>query len=105
MNKTIAEYHAKVTPALDKTLDIIGEEIKDRQEQILSWKVKNGTGRLESSIEINRTADSVQVGPTVDYAIYVEEGTRYFDGYHFVSGSMEGIQTKYENLVKQALKR
>lgn len=42
------------------------------------------TGRLRDSIEHEVQGDAVRVGTNVEYAVYVEEGTRYMNAEPFL---------------------
>jgi HK97 gp10 family phage protein len=42
------------------------------------------TGRLAASITVEMEGDDAQVGPTVDYAVFPEFGTRYIRAQHYM---------------------
>ena len=103
----IERYIKKTNIKMEKVVDNIAEQLKDNQQDILNQKVKNGTGNLESSITIYKSGKYERdVGPDMNkanYAPYVEYGTRYFQGYHYIRDSIFNVQLKYEKEIKKAL--
>ena len=102
----IEKYIAKTNLKLEKVLDDVSEQIKTNQQDILDRSVKNGTGNLESSIDIIKEKNDRKVGPDLNkapYAPYVEYGHHSFTGYHYVRDSIYGVQLKYEQEIKRAL--
>ena len=76
----IAEAIAKIATAVTK-LAVIEHEAVEETGQILAEKMRDlapvDEGALKGSITvINEGPESVLVGPTVDYALYVEFGSR-----------------------------
>lgn len=65
------------------------------------------TGRLRASHETSFGALRGEVGPTVDYAIYVHEGTRFMRGRPFLFNAVEqeerAVQGYFVDAVREVL--
>ena len=104
--RMMENYIKKVEGKLERVLDDGGRMVKRNQQRKLNVMVKHGTGKLQQSIMLRKADNSVSVGPNTaiaPYAPYVELGTEYFEGYHFVRDSLDNMQLPFEKMIKEAL--
>lgn len=72
---------------------------------------KNGsvvTGNMRNSVKANKVDNEgleYEVGPTVEYAPFVEFGTRYFKGKPFMIPSLKAEKKNFISAVSQAMDR
>lgn len=59
------------------------------------------TGRMHDSVVERVMPESVSVGPTVDYAVYVNDGTRYMEGRHFMEAGQAAAHPELERVLQQ----
>ncbi len=62
------------------------------------------TGRLRNSISNTHDANSVYIGTNVEYAAYVELGTRRMGARPYLKPAVENHVSEYKSLAEQALK-
>jgi len=62
------------------------------------------TGRLRSSIRTTINELTATVNPTVDYAIYVHDGTRYMTGRPFMRLGAEDAEDKIRAVFNREIK-
>lgn len=62
------------------------------------------TGRLRSSITHAVDADTAYIGTNVEYATYVEMGTKYMDARPFLKPAIENHIDEYKQMVEEILK-
>lgn len=93
----------------EEALDKAAQENKQAQQRILVANTKNPTGNLFISIDIKGGKKGERrIGPNqgiAPYAIYVEEGTGSFLGYHYVRNSIRAMQQTFNNLIRRSLER
>lgn len=76
----------KVSQEVKNAVRRNGNELKNRMVRKADFRKGYQTGTTKRSIEENIAADglSVTVGPTTDYAPYLEYGTRFMEAQPFV---------------------
>jgi hypothetical protein len=71
------------------------------------------TGRLQESIRVERkgettydvVAGGIEIrGKLVDYALYVEEGTRRFAGRFYMHSALQDVMVNFDTIVDEILK-
>jgi HK97 gp10 family phage protein len=68
-------WERRVEDAIPEILERLGVDI----EADAKAACPVDTGRLRASIEHEVDGDTLRVGTNVEYAVYVEEGTRYME--------------------------
>lgn len=62
------------------------------------------TGRLRGSISPAVSEDSAYIGTNVEYAIFVELGTRKMAPRHFLKNAAEGHRDEYLRILREHMK-
>lgn len=64
------------------------------------------TGNLRASIDhrVNSDNDSVSIGTNVEYAIFVEKGTRFMRDQPFLTPAVEENKDKIERIVEEGMR-
>jgi len=63
------------------------------------------TGRLRTSINTTVSGLTATISPTVDYAIFVHEGTRYMAGRPFMINGLNQAESEINSIVQKEIKR
>lgn len=87
-------------------LDMAAQYVKNMQQEVIVTRVRNFTGNLFLSIDIESSGNKRYIGPNMaqaPYALYIEEGRGSFGGYHFVRISAQKAQQRFENLVVRTI--
>lgn len=91
----------EMNSAIQKSIFLIERESKIRTPV--------DTGRLRASHRSRFTNLKGIIGPTVDYAVYVHQGTRFMPGrpflYEAVHGSVSRVQQFFTDALRKALDR
>lgn len=88
--------HQRITEILDAYALLIMREMQ--------INAPVDTGFLRSSITITEEGDLIRViGPTADYALFVEMGTRFTPPQPFVEPAMLAYKRQFERAVREAL--
>ncbi len=97
-------YEKKVQDAMKVTLTKSAVKMSRLQFSILRQRVKDWHGELGGSISPKKTGTySYEIGPDisrVNYAGYVEYGTRFFAGYHYVKRAFNIVAPKFIRALK-----
>lgn len=99
--RVLMNYDRQVRKRLIEVLDAFALLIM-REMQIRS---PVDTGFMRSSITITSEGDWVRViGPTADYSIFVEMGTRFTPAQPFVGPATLAYKSQFERAVREALR-
>jgi len=93
----IKEFVAALDVEINKSLDKIGEEFVNTAKN----KVPVATGKLKESIKYDKDSitKEINLGSDLDYAIYVELGTKNMPPQSFLRSTLyEGKDTIEDNL-------
>lgn len=82
----LMQKSAKVEQEVRQAVESNGKELKSRMGKFADFKKGYQTGDTKRSIKAHMSTDglSVTVGPTTEYAPYLEYGTRYMEAQSFV---------------------
>ena len=94
----------QVKSELKSEKDIALEQIGLIAERYAKELCPVDTGRLRNSISHARDGDEVVIGTNVEYAPYVELGTRRMSPRPFLKPAAENHASEYSNIVMNALK-
>jgi len=102
INSHRIEVEEGVDEAIRRSLIMIGMKAEDYAKQ---YEYRVDTGRLRNSItsEVNKDAQEVYIGTTVEYAPYIEFGARGLEPVNFLRKSGENHMDEYRNIVRDAL--
>lgn len=95
----LAEFPSIVAPKMDEA---IRRSIYEIERQAVP-RTPVDTGRLRGSYTTEFRPLQGAIGPTVDYAIYVHEGTRYMTGRPFLKEGVEAAERAIERNFKKGL--
>lgn len=95
--------YREVALAISKSTILIGREATREVTYGPNRAIK--TGRLRASIQTGRriTPTRGEIGPTVNYAIYVHEGTRYMRARPFLRAAVEKSDSMIQQFFTQAV--
>jgi len=94
-----------ITPALiNKALKIAVKKSALLVERYSKMRSPFDTGRLASSINTRIGKFTATVSPTVDYANYVHDGTRYMRARPFMTQGLEDATTEIRSVFNRAIK-
>lgn len=77
----------------------LAESIKETAKQIVPVR----TGYLRSTIFTKTQEWTVKVGACAHYAVYVEFGTRFMRGFHFLSRALETHPSQLTHLIENSI--
>ena len=103
----LMQKSAKVEQEVKKEVKSNGNELKKRMVKFADFKKGYQTGNTKRSIQEHISNDglSVTVGPTTEYAPYLEYGTRYMEAQPFVRPAFEVQVPKFvrdlNNIIKE----
>jgi HK97 gp10 family phage protein len=92
--------------AIDNLVKYLANNICDEAKRLCPVR----TGRLRDSIRVEEISDKIcdvvaggieVSGKFVNYAVFVEYGTRYFVGRFYMHSALETIKAKFKSLVEQ----
>lgn len=63
------------------------------------------TGNLRDSWWVIESGKTCILRNSAPYTVYVDKGTRYFKGYHFVELAIERIEEQEQSIVAQAMSK
>lgn len=63
------------------------------------------TGKLRSSWSVMEVGNVCRLKNTVEYCRYVNDGTRYMNGQHFVEEAISRIEEQSRDIVNQAMSK
>jgi hypothetical protein len=90
-------------------MQTLGVKIERQATKNLWGKVKNPTGRLESSGRVItqelRNKVETRITFNTKYASYVEFGTRFFEGYSYLTDAVRQYKREWMNLITKTVKR
>lgn len=100
------------TDNTDEVLAELERKIQDSLQEVGQIAVNDArnstpvdTGNLRDSMTCDIKDDLVVVGSNVDYAIYVEEGTRKQKGHHMVRNAMQDNANQFKSIIEQNMKQ
>ena len=108
-------FNMKVTVALPSPLS---DEIADELKKVVFLTARNiekrakdlvpvDTGATKNSISVDPTEPSLShiIGPTTEYAPFIEYGTRHWEGKQFMTPAMEAETQPFRDAVNQTILR
>ena len=97
-----SECEAAVDKAIARALEICGGTAERYAKEICPVR----TGRLRGSIgHAKKNPTTEQVGTDVEYAPYVELGTRYQKAQPYLRPAVENHRGEYERIIRSELNR
>lgn len=103
-NFKMASHKDEVLNELDSALEVALEEIGLTAEGFAKKKCPVDTGRLRNSISHASTEDTAYVGTNVEYAVYVEMGTKNTKSQPYLRPAITEHKDTYKAIVKRNLK-
>lgn len=100
----IKDYSGDVLETLPQQLKNALWAIGATAEGHAKEKCPVDTGRLRNSISHAETEDSAYIGTNVEYAPYVELGSRGRSGAHFLKDAAADHAEEYKAIIEAALK-
>ena len=94
----------EVFDELNNALEVALEEIGLTAEGFAKKKCPVDTGRLRNSISHASTEDTAYVGTNVEYAVYVEMGTKNTKSQPYLRPAVTEHKDTYRAIVKRNLK-
>ena len=95
----------------DKILDSLNTQIEEALIEVGEIAVeyaKNNTpvdtGNLKNSIDYSVNENVLNIGSDLEYAIYVEEGTRKIVGHHMLRDALSTHNSEYKDIIENHLK-
>lgn len=92
----------KKLPQLEKNVIHIAGQVGLRE---LSEYSPVDTGNLRDSWWIIEAGNVARIRNSAPYTVYVDRGTRYFKGYHFVELAVERVEEQSRDIVAQAMSK
>lgn len=102
----IIDNSNEILSALNNQLESALEEIGQTIEENAKANTPVDTGKLRDSIQHTVDIDNkvVNVGSGVDYAIFVEEGTKKMKGHHMLRDAVMAHNSEYRGIIEKYLK-
>lgn len=94
----------EVLSALEKAINRGLEAIGLTAEGYAKDETPVDTGRLRNSINHSTDKDSAYIGTNVEYAVYVELGSRGKDGKHMLKRAATEHSAEYKKLMEDSMK-
>lgn len=97
---------ANVTQKVKEVVQENGDELKSRMVRKADFKKGYQTGATKGRIteKVENGGMSVTVGPTTEYAPYLEYGTRFMEAQPFVRPAFEEQRRKFERALDNIIK-
>jgi HK97 gp10 family phage protein len=91
---------ASIKTRVQQSLQGIAESIRETAQRLTPVR----TGYLRSTVFTEALAEwTVKVGAKAPYASYMEYGTRYITGRHFLSNAVEQHRIQFADMISQAV--
>ena len=104
MSYTTKDNTKEVLSALDKAIERGLEAIGLTAEGYAKKETPVDTGRLRNSISHATDKEAAYIGTNVEYAPYVELGSRGRDGKHMLQRSATEHTAEYKKLMEESMK-
>lgn len=92
------------TLALKKRLSYIKQQLAEEMEANLQKYTPKRTGKLASSYEVQTKSNSIQISNDAGYCRYVNDGTRFQAGQHFIEQSFYEAKNKFDQITDKSQK-
>lgn len=99
-NKGVDQY----TSALENRLKYIKEQLANEIKNNLELYSPKRTGKLASSYKITTSDQKVDITNDCGYCKYVNDGTRYQSGQHFIELSIAEAKQNFNNIAEDSQK-
>lgn len=103
-NFKMTSHKDEVLDELDSALEVALEEIGLTAEGFAKKKCPVDTGRLRNSISHAAKEQTVYIGTNVEYAVYVEMGTKNTKSQPYLRPAVTEHKDTYRAIVKRNLK-
>jgi HK97 gp10 family phage protein len=91
---------ASIKACVQERLEEIAESIRETAQRLAPVR----TGYLRSTVFTEALTEwTVKVGARAPYASYMEYGTRYITGHHFLSNAIEQHRIQFADMISQAV--
>ena len=108
VNEVIADLHGKIPRILEAlALQAEGNAVDEVTKLVYDTPESPNyvrTGDLRKSISHATDSDSAYVGTNIEYALYVETGTRYKGARPFLKNSVANHVDDYKEIIEKGLK-
>jgi len=90
---------AEVNMKSDRLLDLMSEDVL----QVSKDEAPVDTGNLQASIRMEKDYSEkiASVGSDLDYALFVEYGTRYQEAQPYLRPALDGLNGKVDGMISQ----
>lgn len=92
------------TSALKNRLNYIRSQLAEEMMSNLQKYTPKRTGNLVSSYEVLTKPEEIQITNDAGYCKYVNDGTRYQAGQHFIEQSFYEAKTKFNSITDKSQK-
>lgn len=107
----MVKVETNMTDNIDEVLEALAEKKQTSLEEVGQIAVNDArnntpvdTGNLRNSMMYSIDNGAVAVGSNVDYAVYVEEGTRKQKAHHMVRNAMQDNISEFRTLIEQNMR-
>lgn len=98
------EFERALQNAIERGLEAIGAAAETHAKTNVRDFPRVDTGRLMNSISHATTNKAAYIGTNVDYALYVEEGTRKMASAHYLRNAATQNTEEYKKLLEDSLR-
>lgn len=100
-------YKNAAKEAIERALEAVGTQAESHAKRNLTESGAVDTGRLRNSVthEVRMSEDAVYIGTNVEYAPYVENGTRRMKARPYIVPAASGHSAEYRAIIENELKK
>nr|DAR24682.1 MAG TPA: putative tail component [Caudoviricetes sp.] len=98
------EFEEALQNAIERGLEAIGSSAETHAKTNVRDFPRVDTGRLMNSISHATTNKAAYIGTNVEYALYVEEGTRKMAAAHYLRNAATQNAEEYKKLLEDSLR-
>jgi len=99
-NKGVDQY----TTALENRLKYVKEQLAEEIKRNLELYSPKRTGKLASSYKLSTTDEKVDITNDCGYCKFVNDGTRYQSGQHFIELSIAEAKESFNKIADESQK-
>lgn len=98
------EFEEALQNSIERGLEAIGASAETHAKTNVRDFPRVDTGRLMNSISHATTNKAAYIGTNVEYALYVEEGTRKMAAAHYLRNAATQNTAEYKQLLEDSLR-
>lgn len=92
------------TSALKNRLNYVKDQFADEMKEELETISPKSTGKLASSYNLTTLPESIQITNDCGYCKYVNDGTRFQSGQHFIEQAYIDTKVHLEQIIQKSQK-